>query len=338
MNPNQPSRIHMPAGLRRRTLASFQPQRTGGDGSRRIVPGVLLLLLTGLLSLSGCNETFEPWIENDRYHFSIYGYLDSSADTQWVRVMPVREDFLLDPEQPIDATVTLEHIETGETVVMSDSLFTYPHGVYAYNYWTTMKLKPEQTYRVVVTRSDEAASQATTTLPADFPTPSVRIHFTSGIPNEAFVFIEDVEQLADVQTIYFARYAETNEEYIVARSHLKDSVRTATGDLLIVMDPAEDYQYVGTFFQLIPPVAINHFLRPDSRYEPHIFIAAAGPDYQYFPNIHEHVFALPEGVSNIENGVGYLAGIVSKTIPYKNCHEEGSVAVIPCNEQATPPW
>jgi hypothetical protein len=31
------------------------------------------------------------------------------------------------------------------------------------------------------------------------------------------------------------------------------------------------------------------------------------------------LYALPEGISNVENGLGYMFGMVSKTIPYESC-------------------
>ncbi len=51
----------------------------------------LLLTACCMLVLSGCNRSFEPFKENNTYYFSIYGYLDVSADTQWVRVSPARQ-------------------------------------------------------------------------------------------------------------------------------------------------------------------------------------------------------------------------------------------------------
>jgi hypothetical protein len=61
-----------------------------------------------------------------------------------------------------------------------------------------------------------------------------------------------------------------------------------------------------------------------------IFIASAGPDFHYFPFMDDKLIHLPEGVTNVVNGVGYLAGIVSKTIPYQSCLREGTIDPIPC--------
>lgn len=81
-----------------------------------------LLFLSLLLLIVGCDQTFEPLAENNQYHFSIYGYLGSAADTQWVRVGTAREA-IDDVPDPAGITVTLENLHTGETVIMQDLLF-----------------------------------------------------------------------------------------------------------------------------------------------------------------------------------------------------------------------
>ncbi len=91
--------------------------------------------------LSSCDPVFEPMQENDRYFFSIYGYLDASSDTNWIRVMPIREEFLMEPET-IDATVTIKDLSSETTTVMNDSLFYYGDNAYAWNFWTAMPLEP----------------------------------------------------------------------------------------------------------------------------------------------------------------------------------------------------
>jgi len=179
-------------------------------------PYFLLICITWILS--GCNETFEPWQENDQYHFSMFGYLDASADTQWVRILPVREELFLEP-RPLDFIVTMEHAESGESIVMQDSLFSYFQG-YAWNFRSEMDIRPGQTYRITASHPDGRSSHTTVQLPEDFPTP------------------------------------------------------------------------------------ILH--------------------------------TIPGGISNIENGTGYVAGIVSKTIPYESCFDE-NFQFIAC-DLLPPPW
>lgn len=282
---------------------------------------------------AGCDNTFVPWEENDQYHFSIYGYLDASADTQWVRVMPVREDLFPEPK-PIDAIVTLEHIETGESVVMNDSLFSFFQG-YVLNFWTTMKLHPEQTYRITAERSDGKTSHARVQLPPDYPTPLLhrQPRIPGGTPPVDIIYIEGVERLADVQTIYTFGHPNWEEKYMVPFSHLKDTTRMASGDFAIIIDPQEDQRVILTFsgppcvrglsqtFDCETPLQGDFNFDDASMINMQIFIASAGPEFHQFQSIDEKVTVLPEGISNVANGTGYLAGILSKTIPYESCFE-----------------
>lgn len=295
-------------------------------------------LLCWCLIVAACDENFVPLEENDQYHFSIYGYLDASADTQWVRVMPVREELFLD-HKPLDAIVTLEHVESGDTVVMNDSLFAYAHGVYAWNFWTTMSLLPGETYRLKAESTTGLSSYAMITLPEDYPVPLVHIRFVgqNRTPDLTTIYIEGVERLADVQSVFHTPATESGIKYTAARPHLKDTTRSGTNSWRVNIDPLEDYQYLNSFLQLNPPVQLTAYLTPASPYEPQIFVASAGPGYHFFPSIDDNVMALPDGVSNIVNGTGYIAGIISKTVPYQNCVIEGTTDVEPCPLEP-PPW
>ncbi|MEX2601755.1 MAG: hypothetical protein WD355_08915 [Balneolaceae bacterium] len=283
------------------------------------VHAILIVIISTLFI--GCNEVFEPWQENDRYHFSIYGYLDASADTQWVRVMPVREDLLYQPG-PIDAVVTLENLESGETVVMNDSLFEYEHSVYAYNFWTSESLNPGDSYRIRVLRSDDAISSAVTTLPNDFPTPIIR-----NLEREDQIIIEGAERLVDFRIIHYLQFHNTDDEYMIPFSHLQDTLRMVSGGYMIINDPRDDMNRLSQYFGMTPRTITHQ----------QIFIVSGGPGFHFFPGIDEKIVALPEGISNVTNGTGYLAGVVSKTIPYQSCLQLGTSNPAPC--QLDPyPW
>jgi len=267
------------------------------------------------LQLISCKDTFEPWQENEHYHFSIHGYLDASADTQWVRVMPVREDLFFEP-RPLGATVTLKHEESGETAVMEDSLFTYFQG-YAWNFSSGMAIEPEQTYTITAEYPDGRASHATVQLPEDFPTPVIEIAESQG---EDVAIIKEVNHLADVLAVYHAR--DHNDKILIrAISHIADTSRTFHGDLQVHINPRRNARELEHF----PPV-----------FKRQIFTASASQDLIDFGQTDERVIALPQGVSNIRNGVGYLAGIISKTTPYERCVDE-NMQFVPCELQP-PPW
>ena len=163
----------------------------------------LLALLTTLLVLGGCSDTALDPFQESPFNYSIFGYLDAGADTQFVRVTPLR-NILTSAADSIDATVTLEHLATAHKIIWKDSLFQFGQGVVGHNFWSTEPLMPGNVYRLTVMRSDGAASMATVTLPDTFPDPIIRIdNFNPAI--KPTILITGVERLADVQMIYHVR-------------------------------------------------------------------------------------------------------------------------------------
>lgn len=261
----------------------------------------MLTVLAGI----ACDESFEPREENTEYFFSMYGYLDATADTQWVRIVPVRENFDPTPDQ-IDVTVTIRNIETGEVAAMYDSLFN-PNPLVAYwNFWTTMDIEPEETYEIIATRADGESSTTRVTIPPDFPTPIYAVYF-----GEEIIIVRGVRNVADVQAIYRVRDLFFNREYIYTFSHIRDSLDSPLG-------PQEQ------FFRLDGNRDIGLIARnfPDTDFEildRQLFVASAGPQWINLYELDEEIYTLAEGVSNVENGVGFMLGAVTKTIPWSPC-------------------
>ena len=142
---------------------------------------------------AGCGGAFDPRAEADVY-FTLWGYLDASADTQWVRVSPVRET--VDPAAgPLDADVVLERVATGEGTALRDSVFIYENGLAAHNYWTTAPVEPGETYRLRVRRSDGAETGATVRVPPAYPAPTLG---DGRCQCPATVTVSGVERLVDV--------------------------------------------------------------------------------------------------------------------------------------------
>ncbi|WP_265764067.1 hypothetical protein [Fodinibius salsisoli] len=243
----------------------------------------------------------------------MYGYLDASADTQWVRIMPVRDSLFYNPKE-IDATVTLQELESGETVTLNDSLFHFSNNRYAHNFWTTHPLKPSGTYRLEAERSDGAASHVSVALPADFPIPIAYIWEPDDFTPDR-IEVEGIEQLADVQVIY------RNQGRHFPINHIEDTVIVPDGSYKVYIRPWEDIETINT--DLGEQLEI-----PNENRE--IFVAAATDDFPDFATIDDIISTLPEGISNVESGVGYVGGILSKTIPYKSCFDD-NLNRIPCS-------
>jgi hypothetical protein len=166
------------------------------------------LFLFGFLILTACDQTFQPVKESDKVPLSIYGFLDASADTQWIRVTPIRDQLnqsLIKPEM----NVTIKEVQSGNTAVFHDSLFRLREEFNVINAWTTMDIEPGQTYQIHAERDDGALSSVVLTLPNHFPTPVI---YDYGDGCRGLLRIEGLEGLADVQSIWhvIVRYITEN--------------------------------------------------------------------------------------------------------------------------------
>lgn len=264
----------------------------------------ILILAIFCTIMAGCNQPFEPMQENEQHFFSIFGYLDASRDTQLVRLLPLRNAINHLPEID-DVIVRLSHPESGEQVIMKDSLYQFREAS-TYNYWTDMKIEPGERYRLSATHSDGRESQATVTLPPDFPEPRV-----SG---DSVWIVENVERLADVSLIYHLSFNfRQNDEEESIRYKIPYLIRSNQFDSTshrIFLTPENDRETMRHLY-------CNAFMEGIWIVNREIFIASAGPEWVDFLSYDEEIETLPDLLTNIENGTGFLAGIVSKTAPYR---------------------
>jgi hypothetical protein len=275
---------------------------------------LISIFILFILCQSACNEPFQAVGDDEAYTFFIYGYLDASADTQWVRVTPAH-DQLETPDELPRMHVTLTHLESGTTVIMNDSLILSPDGRHSPVVWTTMDIEPEQLYRLKAERPDGAVSHVTVTTPPDFPTPVL-------IANEQSVsgdlLIEGVERVADVQSVW-KNYGRVHYRRFVRRSDGKDNAYIVSfrigRDLGILFDE--------------PPPGLSLIGSPRQ-----IFVVSGGPEWnEEIPSMNDLIYNLPASFSNVEGGVGYLIGIVGKTIPFKGCfNDEGQNIACPTEQ------
>jgi hypothetical protein len=264
----------------------------------------LLAATLAAVLAAGCDYPFQPFQESSEAFFSMFGQLDLNADTQWVRVMPVRQDLFLKPE-PIDAVVTLENLKSGKVVALADSLFAFPDeglgGVgYAYNFWTTDRLEPGASYRVRATRSDGAATTALVTMPTRMEISLIRV----GRVPIAFLLVK-AEHLVFVDAIHTVRSRGgapvAGFPLIVPQRKkptLVDSTTQSIGvDALALVDP--------TYAEL-------------GRSELRISVARAG--WPFRPEAKDLGSSLLDTIpSNVSGGLGFVGGIETRTIPFHTC-------------------
>lgn len=277
------------------------PTRHPRDRIRRRAASRALPLVAAALLAAACDRPFEPVVENRNGPFSIAGYLDLGADTQWVRVMPVRQTLLAEPE-PIDAVVTLRHEGSGRLVALRDSLFRYSDerlgaDVYAHLFWTTERLEPRARYRLIATRSDGAASSAAVEMPDELEFTYLNLRDTAYVEVRA-------ERLLLVETFHALRTPGGIPAGSGARRHFRGTPFGQPRRFPVTVDGA-------------PLTALG--LVDARRIE--LRLVAARPDWPFEnPPTNLSAPALPDTTpSNVENGLGFLGGVASRTIPFPRC-------------------
>ena len=259
-------------------------------------------LLAGATALAGCERPFEPFAENENGPFSMVGYLDLRADTQWVRVMPIRQNLFAEPD-PIDAVVTLERVGGGRTVTLRDSLFRFEDerlgGVaYAHVFWTTERLEPKARYRLAAARSDGAASTALVETPSD-----LEFSFRNLEGGQDIGWVEvKADRMLFIETLHTTRSTSGEPGGVVPKRQRGASPTSSPGIHFASIEAT-------------PPVMQSQV---DVR-RTELYVATASIDWPTHGGpalVTPDLATLP---SNVENGLGYVGTAATWTIPFDYC-------------------
>lgn len=122
------------------------------------------MVLATAFMLPACDNSVDPFVEADRY-FTLWGYLDTASDTQFVRVVPFRREIGEPDERELDVDVTALELGTGLRFAWRDSVVEYDDGSIGHVFHAPFRPVPGRTYRVRVRRSDGAETWAETLVP-----------------------------------------------------------------------------------------------------------------------------------------------------------------------------
>ena len=263
---------------------------------RRALP-LSIALLAVCVPIAACSTEFDPRVDSE-FYYSMWGTLDASADTQWVRIGPVRAS--VDPSStPLDADVSLLRLATGGRAPFRNALLTFGTGLTAPTSWTVAPVAPGETYRIDVMGPDGAETRATVRVPNDYPTPAL----TDGACScPTRVTVSGVERLVDVVAIY--RNVETGA---IRRFSKRTSIRrqpdgTWTADAYF----GDDAVAMGA-----DPFAPGAF-------EATLLVANGTEDWPegtLDPEDPETSVLLGDS-DQIENGLGFVGGTVTKRLPF----------------------
>lgn len=324
-------------GKKSSQLSGISSQKYRSDGEKLLADNrtkyylLWAFILTFVFAtLQGCTENFQALEENDQYYFSMYGYLDASADTQWVRITPARERVDALEEVP-DMNVIIENMDTGNTITMKDSLFQNRGATYI-NFWTTDPIEHTNSYRVVAEKPDGSKSEAIAYIPDELPTPKVIIETSFGFPTTYSVEVDGSVHVADVQSKWYvhlkAPNLSTRRVFTFSHRNNADTTEANGGSYSFHLKPDEELSEIENQVLLPEGGEIEVVHRQ-------IYVASTSVDWiSNVSSLDDLTYALPETFSNVENGVGFITGIDSKYVPYESCENESKTQIIPCTEEA----
>lgn len=120
------------------------------------------VLLVAVLLLAGCENRLDPVVGDAG--FTIHGFVNVSAERQFVRVRDMNSPLTPEATRTLEATVFLEEVATGDRIRLRDSVVVF-QDVYTHNFRGRMDVRPDAEYRVVVEGPDGATTTATARTP-----------------------------------------------------------------------------------------------------------------------------------------------------------------------------
>ncbi|MCJ7627776.1 MAG: hypothetical protein MUO50_05240, partial [Longimicrobiales bacterium] len=283
------------------------------------LPGVkpisLLWCALAAMVAGACDEPFMP-IAPSEVQFSVFGYLDASADTQWVRVMPLRHQVLTSPDS-FGATVTLERLGTSRIIELRDSVFLFTdyvnpelgsEGVYVHNFWTTEKMEPGATYRFSAGWNGEEPAEAVVEIPQDY---EVEVWLKQGFSGTDYLRLDGVK----------------NVPFVTANAHFYDRCGSSVDSVWYAERSAEEDVYSIPIRKAA--VTPREGCGTPGIEERELWVVGSESAWPAGQEYSPWGLAVQERASNVTNAVGFLGGVLTKVIPYENCTFQGGGAPVP---------
>lgn len=249
--------------------------------------------------MTGCDESFSP-VDPSDFRFSIFGVLDAAADTQWIRISPLRPVLVTTPD-PLDAVVTLEEVASGRIVELRDSVFRFSgnpdvgaDGVFLHNFWTDEPIEPGASYRFRVQPPGDPASEALVQIPEEYET-EVWLGQSRG----------DLLHLVGLEHVAFATVTHFHDGCGAAVEHnILDTFSSSRREMSI-------------------PIAKRVRSRPSCGApevtDRQIQVIGSGVPWPSGIEYSTHALGVTDIPSTISNSVGFLGGVLVRMIPYENC-------------------
>ncbi|MCY4159916.1 MAG: hypothetical protein OXE92_08155 [Bacteroidetes bacterium] len=120
------------------------------------------ILLLGVLT--ACEDSVSPIIESSR-QYTLFGTLDMARDSQFVRVIPIRET-LTEEGQELEVNVRSIELSTQQTLEWRDSVHTFADGRIGHIFFAPLRIRPSNTYRIeILPTGGDLTTHAETVVP-----------------------------------------------------------------------------------------------------------------------------------------------------------------------------
>ncbi|NNE47072.1 MAG: hypothetical protein HKN37_10475 [Rhodothermales bacterium] len=279
--------------------------------ARSAIRGLVILFLCATpVSCEMFEDTKIDPFEGQGAYFTMYGFLDATRVEQEIRISPVRRtpEVIRSPTDDnafIDAAVTSTDLETGVSVVWRHELSQLSDGAYAHIFRSSQVPRPGRAYRIDVVRSDGKGSSATTVIPllTSLSEP-VRSQFRedSGILFQD-IALPGVTLAANIEVFYDVTDGGVSHFFRVTRSYDAEGAGNGNGGWQFTLDLSRDAAFVRTVAEPVlgPRLSLNG-MGVRVRWADEQWPLVDGP-------IDIEILAQPGGLSNVENGFGFIGSI-----------------------------
>lgn len=261
---------------------------------------LLIVLLTTLVFLTGCDEAVSPPGTIEAY-FTLWGAFDPSKDTQAIRVVPIEPEIGTGTADPIGAEVTSTDLVSGVVTTWRDSVITFSDGTIGHVFLGAFSPEFGRRYRFDVTTDDGRNTSAATRVP---PLVSPFREATEFIPGDVKmpVLWPGAPQLNNVEIVYelengncdrFIQVAPFAGEADPFEFGWRTTILLAEA-ADVVLGLLDDRPHAVTKMWLRAEVASEDWRPPGGVFDPEVFIE-------------------PGTFSNVERGFGFIGGSYEAT-------------------------
>ncbi|RMF61665.1 MAG: hypothetical protein D6746_05255 [Bacteroidetes bacterium] len=276
---------------------------SSGPSILRTIARLAPLLLVLLLLTGGCEEDVVAVLGTDR-PFTLFGVLTPQSDTQWVRVFPIED--VLEPGRPgpLDARFRAIDLTDGLATTWRDSLIQEANGQYAHVFFAPFAAAFGHTYRLEVTRSDDARTEVVVTVPpaSELVLPDVSI---STPPLFPIRLVGDVPNLIRIEVVYTFLVRTTREilRDKATFSYQGQQRRTVEG-WLIELNTARDTQRILSLLRETTQLDPRNLIKI---IEIRIRFIAASAEWNPPGGVFDpEVLVQPGTMSNVQHGFGFV--------------------------------